>query len=253
MKTKFVSLSFLIFAVFSGISYGCAAKEFGVPVCAYFTRSSAVFLGKALEIENLSGKEDYPEGRRKVRFKVLQNFKGVENPTFTLLTSNQKADCGLKIKTGQTWIVYAGHDIDGKSFYGFRGVKYNPQEKNEELEILKASAEGKAETSILGQLATASPPGKYSYEPVEITIDGNGTRKNTTTDAEGAFILSPLPAGKYRVKMSFPYRADLVWPELLLKTSFNEGIPTFFEYEVELRQGDCEFNFFEVLKKTKNN
>lgn len=242
-------LLFLIFLASADYARSCPQSEFGVPPCANFTRAAAVFLGKVIKIEGLDGKEEYPAGARKIRFKVLENFKGADNPTFTLTTPDSNAACALNIKAGQTWIIYAGHDIDGKGFYDFRGVKFNPKENTGELETLKTVSSGRTEASISGRLASSAQTGKYTYEPVEITIEGSGGRQTTKTDAEGVFHLSPLAAGKYKVKMNFPYRAGLLWNEFLLKTSYTEGIPTFFEYEVEVKPGDCDYNFFEVLKR----
>jgi hypothetical protein len=222
MTNYFVSLLFLILLTFTDVSLAFSQTESGVPVCANFTRADVVFSGKVLKVENVSGKEDLPEGSRKIRFQVLQNFKGADNPTFTLITVNAKASGGLDIKSGQTWIIYANNDIVVKSFAEFRGVKLDPKVASEELETLKNIAAGKSEMTISGKLTTQN--GKYT----DFVIP---------TD------------GKYKVEMNFPYKASLIWNDALLGTSLTEGIPTVFKYDVTLNPGDCNFSFFEVLKK----
>jgi hypothetical protein len=249
MKTRTLLPIFLILIASTRISPGCALTETGVPACAYFTRADAVFLGKVVKIEDAPKSEDLPEGARKVRFQVQQNFKGADNPTFTLVTS-AKTDGGLAIKSGQVWIIYAGNDIVVKSFSVFRGVKIEPKIASEELETLKNVAAGKTETSISGRLSSDPQTGRYGLETVEITVEGKGGKRLTArTDADGAFNL-PVPSdGTYKVELKFPFQAGLKWSDDLLNTAFAEGPPTVFKYEVRLTDGDCNFSFFEVSRK----
>lgn len=246
---KITFLLFFTLIAFTQISFACVLTEIGVPACAYFTRADAVFLGKALKVEDAPKSEDLPEGSRKIRFQVLQNFKGADNPTFTLVAAGAKADGGLSIKSGQTWVIYANNDIVVKSFSVFRGVKIEPKINNEELETLKNVSAGKTETSISGRIASDIPNGKYTYETIEISIEGGGKRQTTKTDGEGAFNFAVPAGGKYKIELKFPYSAGLVWADNLLGTSYTQGNPTLFKYEVELYQGDCNYNFFEVTKK----
>ncbi|MCU1289250.1 MAG: hypothetical protein JWN60_1479, partial [Acidobacteria bacterium] len=90
MKNLFLLLA-LIFVAFVNISFACTRFEFGVPIQAEFTRADAVFIGKAVKVEDLTGKDDYPDNWLKVQFKVLQNFKGAENTTFTIITNDWRA------------------------------------------------------------------------------------------------------------------------------------------------------------------
>jgi len=244
---KKTSLLFLILIVFTNVSFGCPQTETGVPACAYWTRADAVFSGKVLKVENASKSEDLPPDSRKVRFQVLQNFKGADNPTFSLVTTAAKTDCGLEIKKGETWIIYANNDIVVKSFSVFRGVKIEPKTTSEELATLKNIISGKSETAIAGRFV--APNGKYEFEPVEIIVEGKKTRQTAVTDADGAFNLAVPSDGTYKVELKFPYNAGLKWNENLLGTSYIEGIPTFFRYEARLNDGDCNFNYFEVLKR----
>jgi hypothetical protein len=249
MKITPVLLLLLIFFVCAETASACARVEFGVPPCAYWTRADAVFLGKVLKVEAASKTEDLPEGVRKIRFQVLENFKGADNPTFSLVAADAKTDGGLSIKAGQTWIIYAANDIVVKSFSAFRTVKIEPKQPSEELETLKAVVAGKTLTGISGRLASADQNGRYVYEAVEIIVEGGGKKFSARTDADGAFNI-PVPDGSYRVELKFPYHASFKWDENLLGTSLTQGVPTVFKYEVRLNDGDCNFNFFEVFKKT---
>lgn len=248
MKITSVLFSFFIIAAFSSELFA----RFGEPPCASWTRADAVFSGKVLKIENVAKGEGFPEGSRKIRFQVLQNFKGADNPTFALVTKILVGTDGFNIiKKGETWIVYAQNDIVGKSFTEFRRTKIEPKVTNEELETLKNIIAGKTSAAISGQIDLLSPNNAGDYEPVEITVEGGGKRLTATTGADGAFNLAVPSEGVYKVALKFPYSAGLKWDENLLGTSYTEGIPTFFKYEVRLNDGDCNYSFFEVLKKTQ--
>ena len=255
MKNLF-QLLILIFTIFINISLACSRFEFGVPIQAQFTRASAVFIGKAIKIEDLTGKDDYPDNWLKVQFKVQRNFKGAENSTFTLITNDWRAACGLKIKKGQTWIIYANYDDDDKVFRSNVGSKYNPSEDREEIAILKTASERKTDTTISGRLISYGAYENYlqvyKYESVEITVEGNGSQQTTKTNADGTFSISPLLAGNYRVKMKFPFHASILDARNSdEKPVYTEGTPTFFEYQVELKQGDYDYSFFEVFRYSK--
>jgi hypothetical protein len=248
MKFRLALILFSIFIAFAQIAPACVFTESGAPVCAFWTRADAVFLGKALKVEDAPKNEGFPEGSRKVRFQVQQNFKGVDNPTFTVVTNGTNADCGFNIKSGQTWIIYAANDIVVKSFTVFQAVKIEPKIPSEEAAVLKNIADGKSETAISGRLTSAAQNGRYIYETVEISVAGNGKLLTAKTDSNGAFNIA-VPDGNYKVEIKFPYRASFNWDENLLGTSLTEGIPTVFKYDVRLNDGDCNFNFFEVMKK----
>jgi len=249
MKAQFVLVILLIFIAFTEVSFACAQTETGVPACAYWTRADVVFSGKVLKIENAAKSEDLPEGSRKVRFQVLQNFKGADNPTFSLVTADAKTGGGLEIKKGETWIIYAANDIVVKSFTAFRSVKIEPKIPNDELETLRLVIGGKTAAAISGRVVSDVSSGKYEYEAVEITVENKGKRLTAQTDADGAFNI-PVPSeGTYKVEIKFPYRAAIKWNEMLLGASNTEGTPTVFKYEVRLNDGDCNYNVFEVRKK----
>lgn len=248
---KFLLLLFLILTILSINSNACTRTEFGVPACGYFTRADVVFLGKAIKVENVPKSEDYPANGHQIRFQVLQNFKGADNPNFSVITSDWKSACGLNVKKGETWLIYANYDVVYKSFSEFRGVKIESQIPSEEVETVKDILAGKTDTAISGQFVSYAKSTEYIYEPVEITVEGKGKKFTAQTDANGAYNI-PVPSdGTYKVELKFPFKANLMWDENLLGTSFTEGVPSIFKYEARLNDGDCHFSFFQVLKRTQ--
>ena len=246
---KFILLFLLIFTAFTVNSIACTRTEFGIPACAYFTRADVVFLGKAVKIENAPKSEDLPSNARNIRFQILQNFKGADNPNFSVTTTGKNSANSLNVKKGETWLIYANYDIVYKSFTEFRGAKVESIETNEEVTTLKDILSGKTDTAIAGQFTSQN--GKYIYEPIEITVVGKNQRFTAQTDANGAFNIAVPSDGIYKVELKFPYQANLTWNENLLGTSLTEGVPSIFKYEARLNDGDCHFSFFEVLKKTQ--
>ncbi len=242
-------MSFLILTAFTFNLFACPQTETGVPVCAYWTRADAVLLGKILNIEKVSGSEDLPAGSRKIRFQVLQNFKGADNPTFAVITKDAKTDCGLNAKKGETWIIYASNDIVIKSFAEFRGVKIESKVESAELETLKSVVAGTTSAAISGRIVWQARNNIDFYEAEVITVEGNGKKYSAQPYTDGTFNIPVPSAGTYKVELKFPYNATLKWDENLLGTSYIQGIPTLFKYEVRLNDGDCHFSLFEVLKK----
>jgi hypothetical protein len=247
MRSSSLLILSLIFIASAASAFACPVAADGTPVCAYWTRADAVFLGKAVKVEDAPRNEDFPAGARKIRFQVLQNFKGADNPTFTVAVTDPL--CGLKVKSGQTWIIYAGNDVVLKSFSAFRGVKIEPKINNAESDALKNILAGKSDTAIAGRFSSVAGNGGYAFEPVEISIAGNGKLLTAKTDADGAFNIAVPPDANYKVELKFPYRAGVNWNENLLGTSLTDGLPTLFKYEVRLNDGDCHFSFFEVIKR----
>jgi hypothetical protein len=239
MKIRILLLSFSIFIAAVENASACAIATDGAPVCAYWTRADAVFSGKALKVEEAPKSEDFPAGARKVRFQVQKNFKGADNPTFTVAVL---PDCGLNIKSGQSWIVYVENDIVVKSFSAIRAVRLDPKIPNDEQVALENIANGKSDTAITGHIGGALS------EPVEIAAAAKGKVFSAKTDASGAFNLAVPPHASYKVELKFPFRTGLKWADNLLNASLADGTPTVFRYEVRLGDGDCHFGDFEVLK-----
>ena len=249
MNKSLIFLTVVILTIFSESLFACSRSEFGVPVCAEFTRADAVFIGKAVKVEY--GTED-DDGGRRVQFKVQHNFKGAENPIFNLVTSDWRAACGLRIKKNQTWIIYANYNNDRKIFISYVGAKYETK-KDTKVEDLKAELQNNFNGEVSGKLVSYGGLDKYIYNPAELTIEGNGIRQIINTNSEGEYKFSLLNPGKYKIQMKFPFRASLIFFESKnTKYSFKEDFPSLLEYEVELNQGDCDFHFFEVFKYSKN-
>lgn len=246
MKIHAFFISSLLIFVLAADAAACMWL-YEVPVCASWTQADAVFLGKVIKIEDAEKSENLGKGMRKIRFQVQENFKGADNPTFTLFQSEWITSCHPDFKKGETWVVFARNDIVVKSFTPFRGFSVAPKETSADLEALRNIVAGKSQSHIVGQFVSKS--GKYSYDPIEIAVTGGGMNITAKTDAEGRFDF-PVPYGNYRIELKLPYKARIKWDENLLGTSLAEGVPTVFKYDVRLNDGDCHFGLFEVSRQS---
>ncbi len=242
--------SVLVLSVFLNVSYACTRIDYNVPIQAEFTRADAVFIGKAVKTEDVKGRDEDSSDWMKIRFRVQQNFKGAETPTFTIMTSDWRGACGLNVKKGETWIVYANYDED-KVFRSIVGKKYDSSENKEEIEILKLASEGKTDTTISGRLGSFMYV-PYQYEAAEITVEGNGIQKSTTTGSDGTFSITSLTAGSYRVRMKFPFDAFVTFYSGSDQKIVHSKRSALFEYEVRLNQGDQHHSFFEIGKYSQS-
>ena len=238
--------------MFSSISFACQRFPYQVPICAKFTKHEAVFLGKVINIEDLTGKGDYYDNTLKVEFIIQENFKGAEKATLTLITPDWRSACGLKVKKGQSWLVYASYDSEDKVFESIDGKKYNSKSDREEIEILRNSSNKKSLGEISGQFV--SHINYYQYEAAEIILEGDGVRQTINSDENGKYKFSNLRAGLYKVEIRFPFYASfLTFYEKSNVFVKAQEIPSIYRYEVELKESDCDFFGNEIFKHSNGN
>lgn len=244
-KVLFLIISHLI--LFSSSSIACQRFPYNLPICAEFTKHEAVFLGKVIKIEDLTGKGDYYDNTLKVEFKIQENFKGAEKETLTLITPDWRGACGLEVKKGQTWLVYASYDNEDKVFESIDGKKYNSKSDREEIEILRNSSKKKSLGEISGQFISFM--NYYQYEPAEIILEGEGIRQTANSDENGKYRFSNLRAGLYKIEIRFPFYASFLTVYEKSNVFIKEQeIPSIYRYEVELKESDCDFFGNEIIK-----
>lgn len=82
-----------------------ATKELGI--------SAAVFSGKVLEVRR-NQQETGVFTRVEAVIEVERIWKGVEKRTISVFTSNQSSACGYGFKKGESYLVYASKDAEGR-------------------------------------------------------------------------------------------------------------------------------------------
>ena len=87
-------------------SMGAACSCMRVPPETALAEHDAVFEGRVVSVE--------PEGDRlRVRFEVVQQWKGVTTETVELRTANNSAACGVAFEADTSWLVYADAEEGG--------------------------------------------------------------------------------------------------------------------------------------------
>jgi hypothetical protein len=240
-------LTALKFGLLVHISLSCSIGEHYVPQCADFSRADAVILGRVTKVEkNFAGSDD--GYWRRVHFKVLSNFKGAIQSSFTTLTPPWEAACGLNVKAGQRWIVYATFDKDQGAFVSTKGSKYSKKEDIEYIDFLNRASRHELDTEISGRLDPFGGYPTYNFSGVRVSLDNSRDSVTTVTDDQGTFKFSSLQPGDYRVRLSFDYFATFLWIYEDIEYNVNQHEPTVVEYDIRLAQGECDYRYLEVSR-----
>lgn len=222
--------AFFIVLLLSSVASGADLKT-----CASFTNADVVFAGKVAAIDSAQKSEELPDGTKKIRFSVSRNFKGADNPTFTLFSKS-----AFPFKKDETWIVFASNDIVYKSFAVAGGIRIEKKTESAQIQSMAEIASGSWPTALGGLLVRHG--GFDREKPVEVTVTGKGTAIPATVGSDGEFLVELPAGGRFRVRIVFPFETDVVWPDRLLGTNLSRGNPTVFEYDVELEKGDCSYS-----------
>lgn len=80
----------------------CQCREYGTPICAEFSRSDAVFVGRVIDIKPLKKLPDSLYKYLMVRFTVEESFRGESGPTVEVATATTM--CDTKFKKGKRYL-----------------------------------------------------------------------------------------------------------------------------------------------------
>lgn len=181
----------------------------GTPICQSFWTTDAVFSGDVLEVSpipNPDGEGFQPH--RRVRFRVLEGWRGRAGATVELTTGAGGGDCGYTFEKGVSYLVFASARA-GALTTGICSRTRKLTDAAEDLAYLRTAlrpaATGRIFGSAMYQRDPNSPPGPRrptSGYPVELS-DGNRTWK-TSTDPKGTYEFTGIPAGAYVVTLLVP-------------------------------------------------
>lgn len=221
MRTATLLAFLVIFANFASESpsttfRSCPGVHQGPP-CAEVWRSDAVFVGTAVRVTVVPFQHfpapDYQEFQKLTAvLKVDEVFRGEVGKEVVFET----ADCYFPFKEGETYLVYAGKEQDGK-FVLHRSVSRTRliSEAAEDLAYLRGLPNAPAGGRIFGnvfdhrQAATlrvfAEP--YVSNKPmigIKISARSGDRSFETVTDGTGFYEFTNLPEGEYTVKADLP-------------------------------------------------
>ena len=207
----FIAFSVLTFLLFPATSEACSCASSG-PACQSYWNTPVVFNGRVIEIKQFTSDEESTRGWRQklVRFTVNQAFRGISETTAEVVTGSGGGDCGYDFKLNESYLVYADNFKD-KLYTGICTRTQHILKAAEDLEYINNLSKTKAGATIYGtvnkyrQLKSdeewqPNPP----LPDIRLTIEGNGTSFETTTNSSGKFSLSNLASGDYILKLLVP-------------------------------------------------
>ena len=182
----------------------------GIPLCESVWTSDAVFSGEVLSVERMSnaGQELFSSVR--VRFKVLESWRGDVSNVVEIKTGMGGGDCGYSFRERQNYLVYA-HARGGGLITSICSRTRPLSQAAEDVAYLKTaastqSAAGRIFGTVQYQWQSSPDGGRTPERPISdyaVTLsDGKQTWK-TVTDANGRFEFM-VPAGTYTVTLTTP-------------------------------------------------
>jgi hypothetical protein len=205
----FITAAFILLA--AGAAFACSCVSMGEGLCQIYWTTPAVFSGGVVQIDPLPrGTDEALFLSKRVRFAVIDAYRGVTGETGEVLTGSGGGDCGYDFKLNESYLVYAWSN-NGKLATGICSPTKLLSQAGEDLSYIRGLAEAKPGGSIYGQVVqyiVRKSDDEYKPNPpmsdVLITIQGAKTKIDARTDAEGKFRVDGLPAGKYTVRAAAP-------------------------------------------------
>ena len=196
----------------------------------------------------------------RAHFTIEESLKGISQKTVDVATGGGYGDCGYPFTAGERYLVYAykseGDALNSsmsRTVIGGGSALTAPlsanicsrtrrlQSATDDVELIRALNRGKLETRLFGHVNEyARRLGTYEYDidPVrpmsnlKVKAENGSNRYEATTDQEGAFRISNLKPGRYRLTVVLP-----------------EGYGPLYDFDpvsvgVNVRSGTClEFDF----------
>lgn len=224
---------------FSESVRACQCIEYDTPICARFSRSDAVFVGRVIDIKPLRKRPDNVYTYVMVRFAVQESFKGVSGREVGVATATTM--CDTKFKKGKRYLVYATHHESTNQFFtGMCTGTTLADDMPARFAELRKLRERQVGESISGLLKRV--PG------ITVEVTSKDHTFKTVTNKYGGFSIAVPEPGSYSARISIPYLAQLPYrsTELHFRSKQSESIST-FEYDVTVKKGECSYVELEVL------
>lgn len=204
----------------------CTCMQPGPP-CDATWRASAVFVGEASEpvLTDTGTGVEYHAGRRlvsnpiRVRFKILEAFRGVTGLVVDVYTNENSAACGFAFSANRTYLVYA-YEHNGRFTANICSRTKLASAAGEDLAYLRGAARSGVDMSrIEGEVRRyADVPHEYQSRPFANArvrlqlIDAPGVPAvETRSGPDGRYSIR-VPPGRYTATLDVP-EGLYVWPE----------------------------------------
>ena len=208
-----VSLILLLFGALlaypsEALACSCAA---GMPLCESFWKTPVVFSGEALEIKKIPNHlgSEYPPDRL-VTFRVHEAWRGGVSGVIEVHTGGGLGDCGFDFQAGRRYLVFA-HESKSQLSTGICSPTKLLDEATADLAYIRQPFAPSAGGRIYGT-ATYTNNNRSSNGPgtsrpaVRYTVTLRSERREwrTTTNDEGQYEFTGMPAGTYELQLAVP-------------------------------------------------
>jgi len=182
----------------------CMGKR---PVCEAAWDPGAVFAGKVVAIEQNAGGDLF--ANRRVRFQVVEAFRGVATKEIDVYTGAGGGDCGYSFIVGASYLVYAYQEA-ARLTTGICSRTQRLAGAAEDLAYLRNLPEnGALGATILGTVYDRDR--NISREPGSVQLGGaaglriavncEGLTFSATTDPDGRFKVEGVPVGQCTARL----------------------------------------------------
>jgi hypothetical protein len=195
----------------AGPVHPCSCVASGPP-CTAAVDAHAVFAGEVTQTGEIESADGSGYRQRLIHFRVLEKFQGVEGETVEVVTGQGGGDCGYGFRKGGRYLVYGYRDQDSGHLYA--GICSRTQQLTDarsDLEYLRTRHEAAKGAGIEGRIIelrrdpkTNDTEWRGPLAGAQITVEGEGQRRESSTDREGEFRIWGLPDGEYSVTIALP-------------------------------------------------
>lgn len=189
------------------------------PACEALWDPGAVFAGKVVWIEPDASGDRF--ARRRVRFRVVEAFRGVTTSEIDVDTGAGGGDCGYSFIVGASYLVYSYQaERTPRLTTGICSRTRLLSQASEDLAYLRSvPANGALGATITGTVYdrnrnVSKRPGAIELGTVArvgVVIECGGALFRGTTNADGRFSIPGVPVGSCTPRVE-PSAAYSVWP-----------------------------------------
>jgi hypothetical protein len=175
-----------------GVAEACSCL-FSSP-CQTYASADAVFAGDVVQVADSSG-----SGPKIVQLRVAKTYKGsiADGDVVTVeMPGGSSASCSLDIAPGSRVVVYSGVKNGSYTTSLCRGSYALAEDQPWPLLPPPGG-------TVSGQLIRVTTDGRSAPQPVPaipVWLEASGRRIAATTDADGAFRLTEVPAGSWTLR-----------------------------------------------------
>jgi 5-hydroxyisourate hydrolase-like protein (transthyretin family) len=196
----------------AGDAAACSCMFGGAAPCQEYWKTDTIFEGTVTGESKVTVVEgSFKFEKRLVRFNLVESFRGVQGAQAEVITGWGGGDCGYGFERGETYLVYAYRDKkDNRLYTSICSRTRTLAEAAEDISFMRNLANADAGAVIFGKVKKRNyqwVEGEEVFKPVgsaELTVEGEGTRLDTQTDAQGNYRLTGLSPGAYVVKLKLP-------------------------------------------------